>query len=332
MNPTDHPLLQVENLRTYIPTRRGVVQAVDDVSFDVHLSGTLAIVGESGCGKSMLCRTIMGLLPENAKLCKDSSIQFNGLELVGLKESQYNQIRATQMAMIFQDPLSSLHPVMTIGRQIGESLRLHLHMSSVEAREKTVKLINAVGLAEPERCFRRYPHQLSGGMRQRIAIAIALACEPQLLIADEPTTALDVTVQAEILVLLKHLQATRNMAIILVTHDLGVASNIADTIAVMYAGKIVEIAPAQKLFNFPKHPYTQALMNAIPKIDVLPHTPLNAINGEPCDLVSPPAGCRFASRCPRATNRCITQEPELIARSANVHRCACWYPIGGLAH
>lgn len=326
----DTSLLKVENLRTYIPARRGIVHAVDGVSFDLHLGKTLAVVGESGCGKSVLCRTIMGLLPEKAQLCSTSSLQFNGQEMIGSNESQYNRLRATRMAMIFQDPLSSLHPVMTVGRQIGESLRRHLKMTSKQAREKTVDLIGAVGLPEPAKCIRLYPHQLSGGMRQRIAIAIALACEPQLLIADEPTTALDVTVQAGILALLNNLQAERKMAIMLVTHDLGVASNIADCIAVMYAGKIVEIAMASELFNHPKHPYTRALIDAIPKIDQPAHTPLTSINGQPCDLVEPPPGCRFAARCPRATDRCRNQEPHLSANQTTNHRYACWHPLGGL--
>ncbi len=325
----DTPLLKVENLRTYIPAQRGIVQAVDGVSFDLHQGETLAVVGESGCGKSVLCRTIMGLLPEKAQLCSTSSLQFNGQELIGLKESRYNRLRATQMAMIFQDPLSSLHPVMTVGRQISESLRRHLRMTSRRAREKTLGLIGAVGLPEPAKYIRLFPHQLSGGMRQRIAIAIALACEPQLLIADEPTTALDVTVQAGILVLLNNLQADRRMAIMLVTHDLGVASNVADHIAVMYAGKIVEIAAASELFNRPYHPYTKALIDAIPRIDQPPHTPLNSINGQPCDLVDPPSGCRFSARCPRATDQCCSREPLLSANSTTDHRYACWHPLGG---
>lgn len=330
MSTTDTPLLTVENLRTYIPTRRGIVHAVDGVSFDLHLGKTLAVVGESGCGKSVLCRTILGLLPEKAQLCSTSSLQYKGQDLIGLKEGQYNQFRATQIAMIFQDPLSSLHPVMTVGRQIGESLRYHLNMTARQAREKTIGLIGAVGLPEPARCIRLYPHQLSGGMRQRIAIAIALACKPQLLIADEPTTALDVTVQAGILVLLNNLQAEHKMAIILVTHDLGVASNIADYIAVMYAGKIVEIGATSELFNHPSHPYTQALMDAIPKIDQPPHTPLRSIKGQPCDLVDPPSGCRFSARCPRATDQCRRQEPPLCANPSTDHRYACWHPLGGL--
>ncbi len=330
MRMMESPLLKVNNLRIYISARRGIVHVVDGVSLDIHLGKTLAVVGESGCGKSVLCRTIMGLLPENAQADSASSIQFKGQELIGLKESQYNQLRAFQMAMIFQDPLSSLHPVMTVGRQIAESLRHHLKITTRQAREKTVNLIGAVGLSEPATFVRRYPHQLSGGMRQRIAIAIALACEPQLLIADEPTTALDVTVQAGILSLLNNLQVTHNMAIMLVTHDLGVASNIADIIAVMYAGKIVEIAAASDLFDRPLHPYTQALFDAIPKIDQPTHTPLRSIDGQPCDLVNPPPGCRFSARCPKATDRCRSREPHLSADPTTDHRYACWHPLGGV--
>ncbi len=332
MNATDTPLLKVDDLRTYITAQRGIVHAVDGVSFELNSGRTLAIVGESGCGKSVLCRTIMGLQPENAQVGSTSSLQFKGKELVGLVESQYNQLRATQMAMIFQDPLSSLHPVMTVGQQISEPLRHHLKMTARQAREKAIDLIGAVGLPEPSACVSRYPHQLSGGMRQRIAIAIALACDPHLLIADEPTTALDVTVQAGILVLLNSLQATRKMAIIIVTHDLGVAANIADHIAVMYGGKIVEIAKALDLFNHPKHPYTQALIEAIPKIDQPTHTPLTSIEGHPCDLVNPPYGCRFEPRCPRASDLCHKEEPPLSANPTNNHKYACWHPLGGVLH
>lgn len=331
MSQSAAPLLEVDNLRTNILARRGVVHAVDGVSFKLHMGKTLAIVGESGCGKSVLCRTIMGLLPERAETGADSSIQFNGMQLIGLKEKEYNRLRAAQMAMVFQDPLSSLNPVMTVGRQISESLCFHLKMTPRQAQEKTVRLISAVGLPNPDKCTRLFPHQLSGGMRQRIAIAIALACDPKLLIADEPTTALDVTVQAGILALINSLQAKREMSVILVTHDLGVASHVADRIAVMYAGKIVEMAPVFELFRRPKHHYTKALMASIPRINQPSHTPLVAIDGQPCDLVNPPPGCRFSERCPEAKDHCLRQEPVLKANPADDHLYACWYPLGDLA-
>jgi len=330
MNKTKAPLLKAVNLRTYIPARRGIVHAVDGVSFDLHMGETLAIVGESGCGKSVLCRTIMGLLPEKAVIGEGSSLQLNAKQLVGLKESQYNQLRATQMAMVFQDPLSSLHPVMTVGRQIGESMACHLKMPPGQVAKRVVSLIAAVGLPHPEKFTGLYPHQLSGGMRQRIAIAIALACDPKLLIADEPTTALDTTVQAGILALLNHLQVKRKMSILMVTHDLAVASNVADQIAVMYAGKLMEIAPPSKLFKQPNHPYTKALIDSIPKISQPSHAPLTSIGGRIPDSAEPAPGCRFLSRCPQEKDRCHRKEPSLDTGPSADHLCACWYPLGGI--
>jgi peptide/nickel transport system ATP-binding protein len=327
MNEAGTPLLKVDNLRTYIPSRRGIVHAVDGVSFELHTGKTLAIAGESGCGKSVLCRTIMGLLPEKARICKGSSIRFNGKQLIGLRENGYRRLRATRMAMIFQDPFSSLHPMMTIGRQISESMCYHFKMNRRQAQERVVGLIRAVGLSGPDKVSRLYPHQLSGGMRQRIAIAIALACDPELLIADEPTTALDVTVQAGILALLNSLQAERKMTIIMVTHNLGVASNVADRIAVMYAGKIVETAPASDLFTRPNHPYTKALIDSVPRIDQSSNSPLFSIKGGPYDPVNPLAGCRFSTRCPQAKDLCRSREPMLKADPGNNHFRACWYPL-----
>ncbi len=326
MTVTVAPLLKVNNLRTHIPARRGTVHAVDGVSFELHLGKTLAFVGESGCGKSVLCRTIMKLLPEKAKISAGSSLLLEGRELIGLNENRYNQLRATQMAILFQDQLSSLHPVMTVGRQIGESLGYHFKLTPPEVTRRVIRLISAVGLPDPDTCARLYPHQLSGGMRQRIAIAIALACNPKLLIADEPTTALDTTVQAGILALLNHLQVDRKMSILMVTHDLGVASNVADQIAVMYAGKIVEIAPARQIFMRPCHPYTQALIDSTPKIYNRSHTRLTSIAGRPCDLVNLPPGCRFSDRCPQAKYLCCNHEPPLRTGLAADHHFACWYP------
>ena len=323
------PLLKVDHLRTYIRARRGLVHAVDGVSFELYAGETLAVVGESGCGKSVLCRTIMGLLPEKGCVGHGASIEFDGNQLIGLTERQYNRFRATQMAMIFQDPLSCLNPVMPVGRQIAEPLRRHLKLGPGQADRRAVQLIRAVGLPDAEQCAGYYPHQLSGGMRQRIAIAIALACDPKLLIADEPTTALDVTVQAGILALLSHLQVRTGLSLMMVTHDLAVASNVADRIAVMYAGKIVEIAPGAALIHGPRHPYTQALIEAIPKIGQTTHTSTVPIEGQPCDLVFPPPGCRFSTRCPRAEAPCRVHEPVLKANPASDHRYACWFPREG---
>jgi len=328
MNTAGVPLLQVENLGTHICAKRGRVRAVDGVTFELHAGKTLAIVGESGCGKSVLCRTIIGLLPEKSEICAGSSLRLNGRQLIGLKENRYRRLRATQMAIIFQDPLSSLHPVMTVGRQISESLCYHLKMPPDRAWRKAVGLIEAVGLPNASQCAGLYPHQLSGGMRQRVAIAIALACDPKLLIADEPTTALDVTVQAGILALLNNLQADRNMSIILVTHDLGVASNVADQIAVMFAGKIVELAPAQELFMGPRHPYTRALIDLVPRMDQPPHGPEKSIGCQPCDPANPPAGCRFSARCVKSKEKCGRQAPGLRADLEGHHFYACWYPLG----
>ena len=331
MSDAHVPLLAVNNLRTFIPTKRGMVRAVDGVCFHLHLGETLAIVGESGCGKSVLCRTIMGLPPEKAQTGKNASIQFNGQELIGLGENQYRRLRATQMAMVFQDSLSSLHPTMTVGRQVSESLCYHFKMRGTDAKRRTLALIEAVGLSRPARCAALFPHQLSGGMRQRVAIAIALACDPKLLIADEPTTALDTTVQAGILALLNHLQKERKMALMLITHDLGVASNVADRVAVMYAGKIVETATARDLFERPCHPYTKALIDAVPQMDPSGRAVRPPIQGQPCDLVDPPAGCRFSARCARAEDRCRRQEPALGLNPAKPHACACWHPLGDMS-
>ena len=330
MTMMDKPLLEVINLRVHIQTRRSTVRALDGLSFALGKGRTLAIVGESGSGKSVLCRTIMGLLPDNAKIRQGSSLLFNGTQLVGLKESQYNQFRATRMAIIFQDQLASLHPVMTVGRQIAEPLRYHLKLTRRQATQRMIDLIAAVGLPDPGRCAGLYPHELSGGMRQRIAMAIALACNPQLLIADEPTTALDTTVQAGILGLLNHLQTVREMSTMIVTHDLGVAANVADRIAVMYAGKIVEIAPAAEIFKHPCHPYTRAMLEAVPSInEALPSSPASG-DAHCGELHRMDSGCRFAVRCPQLKDGCRCQEPALDTCNRNDHRVACWHPVKGL--
>ena len=321
------PLLAVENLRTVIPTRGGRVHAVDGVSFALEPGKTLGVVGESGCGKTMMARSIMGLLPRNAIMPPETRIEFLGENLVGLPGPQMRSILGKDIAMIFQDPMLSLNPVIKVGRQITEVLHHHLKMDKPAARDRGIKLLRQVGIPMAERRFNHYSHQLSGGLRQRVAIAIALACEPQLLIADEPTTALDVTVQTDILDLLAKLQAEKRMAMILVSHDLGVVAGRTHKTAVMYAGKIVEQAATAELFKHTAMPYTRALMDAIPRLTDPPHTRLQAIGGNPPDLIDPPPGCRFAPRCSRAKDLCRQKEPELKHIEGQNHRFACWYPL-----
>ena len=317
-------LLAVEDLCTHFQTSRGRLRAVDGVSFALAQGRTLGIVGESGCGKSVLARTIMGLLPSNAHVPLDSRVLFDGRDLRRMSERALREVRGRHMAMVFQDPMTSLNPVMTCGAQIAEALVHHLKLRRRAARERAVELLASVGIPGPARRVDHYPHQLSGGMRQRVAIAIALSCEPQLLIADEPTTALDVTVQAEILDLLRQQQRRRNMALILITHDLGVVAGRTDEVAVMYAGRIVERAATTTLFAETRMPYTQALLRSIPRLDDPPHTPLDAIAGRPPDLIDPPPGCRFAPRCRYAADDCRRAAPAL---SGDRHAFACWHPL-----
>jgi peptide/nickel transport system ATP-binding protein len=324
--PLDGALLEVKDARTYFETDRGLVRAVDGVSFSLERGKTLGIVGESGCGKSVLSRSIMGLLPSN--VVRQGSIVFEGHEIGSAETKVMQRYWGLQMAMVFQDPMTSLNPVMKIGKQITESLRYHLDVSKDFANETALSLLQSVGIPEAKRRLTEYPHQMSGGMRQRVMIAIALACGPKLLFADEPTTALDVTVQAQILDLLQQQQRERFMAMILVTHDLGVVAGRADDIAVMYAGRIVERAPARVLFSETRHPYTEALLKSIPKLTDASHTRLEAISGRPPDLVHPPKGCKFAPRCPYAQQRCIDEEPPLAERETPGHDFRCFYPVG----
>ena len=325
--PGAQRLLEVRDIRTQFPTPRGVLNAVDGVSFDLDRGRTLGIVGESGSGKSVLSRSIMGLLPGTAE--RFGEVRFEGREITGLSGADYRALWGKEMAMIFQDPMTALNPVMRIGKQITESLRFHLEMNKDEARETAVALLRAVKIPEADKRFKAYPHEMSGGMRQRVVIAVALACGPKLLFADEPTTALDVTVQAQILDLLAEQQRERYMAMILVTHDLGVVAGRADEIAVMYAGRIVEQAPTDVLFREMRMPYTEALLAAIPKLEDPSHTRLTAIGGRPPDLANPPKGCPFAPRCPYARERCHEERPELVQSPTNpAHRYACFYPVG----
>jgi len=320
-------LLEVDDLSVHFDTPRGVVRAVDGLSFRLRRGKTLGIVGESGSGKSVTSKAIMGLLPRSGRT-QTGSIRYEGRELNGLDAAGYRELWGTEMSMVFQDPMTSLNPVMKIGAQITESLRLNLGMDRQTAKETAIGLLRAVRIPAPEKRFGEYPGQLSGGMRQRVVIAVALACGPKLLFADEPTTALDVTVQAQILDLLDDQQRERFMAMVLVTHDLGVVAGRADEIAVMYAGRIVEHATTRSLFTNLAMPYTEALLNSIPKLENPSHTRLDAIGGSPPNLVAPPPGCAFAPRCPYAQDRCREERPELTEVPGDPgHLVACFYPV-----
>jgi oligopeptide/dipeptide ABC transporter ATP-binding protein len=321
------PVVDVTDLKTGFKTPRGLVRAVDGVSFKLERGKTLGIVGESGSGKSVLSRSVMGLLPAG-NVVREGSVRYQGQEIADLPASEMRRFWGTEMAMVFQDPMPSLNPVMRIGNQIAEGLRVNLGQSKEEAAETSLALLRSVRIPEPERRLKEYPHQLSGGMRQRIVIATALACGPRLLIADEPTTALDVTVQDQILDLLHTQQRERFMAMMLITHDLGVVAGRTDEIAVMYAGQIVEKAPTRTLFAKMKMPYTEALLQSIPKLDQASHTRLQAISGRPPDLVSPPEGCRFAPRCLYAQERCLEEQPPLMEADTPGHLYRCWFPVG----
>ena len=320
------PLLQVSDLRVQFRTERGHLGAVDGVSFELEAGRTLGIVGESGCGKTVLSRSLLKLNP-----IAGGSVIFDGRDLVAMEEEELNDVRGRDISIVFQDPMTSLNPVLTIGYQIAESLTHHLKMSRAAARTRARELLAAVGIPSPDGRLNEYPHQLSGGMRQRVTIAMALSCEPRLLIADEPTTALDVTVQAQILDLLKQQQRQRGMAMILISHDLGVVAGRTDEIAVMYAGRFVERAPTPVLFDRPRMPYTEALLRAIPRLDQPSHSRLLAIGGRPPDLVEPPPGCRFSPRCGYARDRCRVDEPYLEPALDAGHSFACWYPVSAAA-
>jgi len=321
------PLMAVNNLHAFLPNYRGYVRAVDGISFTLERGKTLGLVGESGCGKSMLARAIMGILPQDTVVGQDATIEFQGRNLLRLPSKQLRRIIGKDMAMIFQDPMTALNPVIKVGQQIAEVLIHHLKVDKQTARDRALELLERVNVPLPERRLDQYPHQLSGGLCQRIAIAISLACEPRLLIADEPTTALDVTVQAGILDLLAGLQEEKQMAMLLITHDLGVVAGRTDETVVMYAGKIVEKAPTHDLFNNMVMPYTRALMDAIPRLANPPHTKLKAIGGQPPDLVDLPTGCRFAPRCRHAAPRCQHREPVLRNINGQNHWFACWFPL-----
>jgi peptide/nickel transport system ATP-binding protein len=320
-------MLSIARLGVRFPTPRGDLSALEDVSLDIEAGRTTAIVGESGSGKSVLSRSIMQLLPRTAIVPPEASIRFNGVDLLHQSNQQLQKILGRQIAMVFQDPMTSLNPVRTIGSQLMEGMRLHFRLDRATAARRALDLLVQVGISSPEQRFEQFPHQLSGGMRQRVVIAMAIACEPQLLIADEPTTALDVTVQAEILDLLQRLRRERQMAMILITHDLGVAAGQADDIVVMYAGQIVERASARTLFARPRMPYTRALLQAIPGLHDTPHARLNTIAGRPPTVYGSMTGCRFEQRCTRRQARCALDGPPLVLASDGTSQ-RCWYPEG----
>lgn len=321
------PLLEISELRTYFETARGTVRAVDGVSLSLEQGHTLGVVGESGSGKTVLCKSIMGLLPRR-NVARSGTVRLAGMELTAMSEKQLRDVWGAQVGIVFQDPMTSLNPVRRVGGQITESLRHHLGMDRKTADETALALLRSVGVPEPERRRRQYPFQLSGGLRQRVTIAIALACGPRLLLADEPTTALDVTVQAQILRLLADQQRDRQMALVHVSHDLNLVAASTDDLAVMYAGKIVEKVPTRVLFSETRMPYTEALTKSVPRVSNPSHTRLSAIPGRPPDLAALPRGCSFAPRCPYAQERCREEEPPLRPAETPGHLFACWYPVG----
>jgi oligopeptide/dipeptide ABC transporter ATP-binding protein len=323
IDSTCNNLLTVRNLRTAFDTEEGTVVAVDGVDFAIGKGKTFALVGESGCGKSVTAMSILRLLPITGRIAA-GSVALDGVELTTLNEPEMRAVRGGKIGMIFQEPMTSLNPVFTCGMQIAEAMRLHRNCSARQARRQTIDLLGQVGIPAPTQRFDEYPHQLSGGMRQRVMIAMALSCEPDVLIADEPTTALDVTIQAQILALLKDLQAQRQLSVLLITHDLAVVAEAADEVGVMYAGKLVERTDVKQLFATPLHPYTQGLFRSLVRLETQAER-LNTIAGSVADPAHRPPGCPFHPRCPLAENdkRCTTQMPPM-RQVAPGHFCACW--------
>lgn len=316
------PLVDVQNLAVSFPVATGEVSAVNHVSFQIFAGEAVGIVGESGCGKSVTAHSLMRLVPVPPGRYTGGRILFDGRDLLTLPETELEALRGNQISMIFQDPLTSLNPVLTVGSQIAETLRQHKHFSKAEAYKETVSLLEQVGIPAPGEHFYNYPHEFSGGMRQRAMIAMALACDPKLLIADEPTTALDVTIQAQILDLLQKLKS-RNTSILLISHDLGVIARLCSRVIVMYAGCIAETGTAEEIFHSPSHPYTWGLLRALPRLNAAPGSKLASIAGQPPDLANLPAGCPFHPRCPHAMQICMAEYPELSRITAD-HSVHCW--------
>lgn len=316
-------VLEVKNLAVSFKTFFGEVEAVRDISFDVGRSETVAIVGESGCGKSVTANSIMQLLPMPPAFFKGGEILFNGDNLLKRSEKEIQAIRGNQISMVFQDPMTSLNPTMKIGKQIVEGLVKHQKLSTEEAKKKAIEMLNLVAVPQPEKRINQYPHEFSGGMRQRVMIALAMVSTPQLLIADEPTTALDVTVQAQILELMKEIQKKLNMSIILITHDLGIVADMSDKVIVMYAGQILEEGLTEEIFENTKHPYTRKLLASVPRLDMSRDEPLHSIEGTPPDLYIPPKGCSFYDRCEYAMKICKSHMPDFESHSST-HKSRCW--------
>ena len=322
--PEGSHLLEVDDLKMYFHTEDGIVRAVDGVSYTLDRGETLGVVGESGSGKSVTAMTIMGLISMPPGKIEGGDVRYRGRSILEMSEEEMQHVRGNDIAMIFQDPMTSLNPVYKIGKQVGEGLRLHRGYSKQEALKRATELLDLVGIPEPEKRVNEYPHQFSGGMRQRVMIAMALACDPDILIADEPTTALDVTIQAQIIELMQEMQEKNGNAIIMITHDLGVVADMADKIMVMYAGRPVEFGTADQIFYESRHPYTWGLIRSIPEQAIDEKKPLTPIHGNPPSLMNLPVGCVFAPRCPYATEKCMNERPERVM-SADGHYAACHY-------
>ena len=316
-------LLEVKDLRTHFFTMEGVVKAVDGVSYDLEEGETLGLVGESGCGKSVSALSVMRLIPNPPGRIVGGEILLDGEDILQMDMEAMRHIRGAKVAMVFQEPMTSLNPVLTIERQLTETLQLHMGMSKQESRRESVSLLARVGIPDPETRVKQYPHQFSGGMRQRVMIAMALSCDPRLIIADEPTTALDVTIQAQILDLMKALTTESGVALIVITHNLGVVARYADRVNIMYAGKVIERGTASEIYANPRHPYTVGLLRSVPRLDLPRRAKLDPIEGQPPDLINLPMGCSFRPRCRWAVDKCATDTPELMETNAG-HLSACW--------
>jgi len=316
-------LLEVKNLKTHFFTMEGVVKAVDGVSYELDEGETLGLVGESGCGKSVSALSVMRLIPDPPGKIIDGEILLDGEDILKIDMEGMREVRGAKIAMVFQEPMTSLNPVLTVERQITETLQLHMGMSKLESQRESVNLLTRVGIPDPEIRIKQYPHQFSGGMRQRVMIAMALSCNPRLIIADEPTTALDVTIQAQILDLMKSLTTELGVALIVITHNLGVVARYADRVNIMYAGKVIERGEAREIYANPRHPYTVGLLRSVPRLDLPRRAKLDPIEGQPPDLINLPPGCAFRERCRWAVDKCATDTPELVETSDG-HLSACF--------
>ena len=316
-------LLEVKNLKTHFFTMEGVVKAVDGVSNELNEGETLGLVGESGCGKSVSALSVMRLIPDPPGKIIDGEILLDGEDILKIDMEGMREVRGAKIAMVFQEPMTSLNPVLTVERQITETLQLHMGMSKLESQRESVNLLTRVGIPDPEIRIKQYPHQFSGGMRQRVMIAMALSCNPRLIIADEPTTALDVTIQAQILDLMKSLTTELGVALIVITHNLGVVARYADRVNIMYAGKVIERGEAREIYANPRHPYTVGLLRSVPRLDLPRRAKLDPIEGQPPDLINLPPGCAFRERCRWAVDKCATDTPELVETSDG-HLSACF--------